>query len=893
MRKKIADILELARRQYLEELVPNGGDNLSLVKNYLLRCGEGIKGIHEKGGTGLEVAVLRAIVIDWLIAALFNLAGREFCLKYPKVDQKFAIVALGGYGRRELSPCSDIDIMFLYPWKVGPYIETVIERVLYVLWDTGLDVGYSARNIRDCIKISSDLVAKTSLIDSRLVCGDEELFHEYKKVLREQVLSRNINGFINDKKKEGEERRKKYGDTVYLLEPDVKEGGGGLRDLHTALWAAKVSFNVEDFKALNLKGIINDREYDEINGAYDFMLRIRNDLHFLINRKSDQLTFDLQEKISHNLGYKENGEVLAVEQMMRDYYLTASSIRENSEIIIERSFRKEGNKGTRIFAHRRKLADGFHIFKGEISVLDKNLFIKDPPAIMKLFELSQIHSAPLHAFARDCLRENLDLIDDDFRNSPEVNHSFMNILKGDWDVAETLKTMHKLEVLDRYIPEFGEINCQVQHDLYHVYTVDIHSLFAVEELRRLTLGDFSEEYPIRTYLMEELEKPQVLYFAALLHDIGKGKGGRHEEIGAEMAAKIAARIGFPEEDVEDIKFLVLKHLRLSHTAQRRDIHDPKLILDFAREVGTLERLSMLYLLTYADIKAIGPDVWSEWKSSLFLELYTKTAEVFEKGAFELEETQEKKDRIIAEVKKVLGTEYPPQQAEAFINSMPDRYLFSNTPAVIADHFRVAVKFREPLSFDITHNERRKYTRLIVTTLDSPGLFSKICGVLAANRINILGAQIYSRSGGEVFDIFHVKSPSGDIVADSEKWVKVEKNLLHVIQGTHRVEELVGKLGPSILDRKYRPKIKPRVIINNEISDSNTVIEVHARDKLGLLYQITSTLSRMNLFIDVAKISTMGEQVTDVFYVRDIFGQKIYYENRLRDIESELMNVVEK
>ncbi|MDH3975148.1 MAG: [protein-PII] uridylyltransferase [Deltaproteobacteria bacterium] len=894
MRKKVLETIESAGKSCLDKLKPQGSDNIKIVKNYLSICMEGIKAVHDAGGAGLEVLALRTIVIDRLLVSLFDLAGKEYCLKYRKVDQKCTLVALGGYGRGELSPVSDIDIMFLYPWKVGSYVESVIERVLYILWDTGLDVGYSTRSISECVKISSEIVAKTSLVDSRYICGDKALYNDYLKTLKNQIFSNGADSFIKEKINEGEERRKKYGDSVYILEPDIKEGNGGLRDLHTALWAAKVKYKVADFKELKIKGIINDREYDEVLSAFDFMSRVRNDLHFIVNRKSDQLTFQLQEKIALNLGYKGEGEVLPVEQLMKDYYLAANTIKEYSEIFIERSLSQYSSKGVGAFLSQRELSDGFKLFRGEITIAHKNFFRKHPPAIMRLFEVSQIHGAEIHSFARDCLRAGLDLIDDDFRNSQEVNRSFMNILKSEWDVAGTMKVMHKLEVLNRYIPEFGEVNCLVQHDMYHIYTVDVHSLFAVAELRKLTRGVYEDKYPIRTMLMEELEKPEVLYLAAFLHDIGKGKGGKHEIIGAEISVNIARRIGFSEKDVRDIEFLVLNHLRLSHTAQRRDLNDPKLILDFAREMGSLERLKMLYLLTYADIKAIGPDVWNEWKSSLFLELYTKTAEVFEKGTFELEETKVKVDEIEKDVEGILGDEFPGKVVKDFMDSMPERYLLSTTPESIASHFRIALKHEDPLALDVKHKEKRGYSRIIITTIDAPGLFSKICGVLSANSINILGAQIYTRSSGEVIDIFQVRSAIDGAVTDSRRWDKVKSDLIDVIKGKVKVEKLVEKKSkPSILGGKYKPSIKPGVFIDNKISDTNTVIEIFAQDRIGLLYTISSTLLKEGLYIDVSKISTMGEQVTDVFYVKDIFGQKVFYEKKLHEVKEALLKAIEE
>lgn len=891
MKQSIQHLFNEINKTCLDELNPKKNDTLTLVKNYLSQCKTKLREIHEDGGSGLEVAALRTIVIDKLIVALFNLAGREFCLRYHKAQQQCIIVAIGGYGRRELSPTSDIDIMFLYHRKIEPYIETVIERVLYVLWDTGLDVGYSTRNLNDCVKMSSDLVAKTSLIDSRYLCGDDELYKTYKKLLLEKILSKNVVSFINDKITERNKKKKKYGNSIYMLEPDIKEGEGGLRDLHTALWAAKVRFKVDDFKSLKIRGGISDSEYREIITGFDFMVRIRNDLHFLLERKSDQLTFDLQEKIAINMGYSNKEGALAVESMMKDYYLTANSIKELSDIVIERCLIHNEKRTFSLFAGRRDLGDGFNLFRGQITISDGKLFDKNPFSIMKLFELSHIYDAPIHIFARDILRNKLEFIDDKFRTSHEVGKSFMNILQGDGNVAATLELMHKLEVLGRYIPEFGEIKCQVQHDVYHIYTVDAHSLIAIEELRQLLKGEHKTQYLILTNLMEDLESPAVLYLSTLLHDIGKGKGGSHEELGSEIAGSIAQRIGFSSTDITDIKFLVLKHLRLSHTAQRRDLSDQKLILNFAREMGTLERLKMLYLLTCADVRAIGPEVWNNWKSSLFFELYKKTAEVFEKGTFKMEEVTERMNSLSGKVNKLIKEEYPETEVLSFLKTMPDRYLFSNNPSQVSEHMRVALMFKEPLYIEISHNKRRKTSQLILVTLDSPGLFSKISGVLAANNINILGAQVYSRKNGSVLDVFQVERAGGGINMDISKWEDIEIDLLNVIQGIKNIGTIVGEIRPSILDTKYTPEIKTRIFIDNQTSDSSTIIEVFAEDRIGLLYNITKTLIDLGLYIDVAKISTMGDQATDVFYVKDIFGQKVFYDKKLDAIKERLLEAL--
>ena len=520
-------------------------------------------------------------------------------------------MAIGGYGRSELNPYSDIDVLFLYPSNMNSYLKSLTEGILYHLWGLGLTVGFSTRNTADCVKIAkSDLTARTALMDTRLIAGDEALYVEMEEVVLKDVIGKGVDDFIRDKVKEGEERHAKYGSSVYILEPNIKEGEGGLRDIHTALWVSKARFKAGTFRQLMKKGVINPKELKFFERSTEFLFRVRNELHYLSGRKNDQMMFDYQEKIAAFMGFRDTGQHLAVEGFMRGYYIYARNVSQFSRMLIKRASAGPGIGGRLLHKMiQREIGEGFKVFHNSITVTSPSLFEKTPFLLMKAFELSQRHALPLNDFTEELIRKGLRLADDSFRRSNEVNASFLAVLKGKRDVYETLATMHDLRLLGKLIPEFGKTFCRVQHDIYHVYTLDAHSLFTVMELRRLMEGKYEKEFPFLTNLAREIDNQHVLVLAGLFHDIGKGGGRDHSDAGAEMVKEIALRMGLPEPDAAVLEFLVKKHLLMAHISQRRDISDERLILDFCREVGDPEKLKMLYLLTFADIRAVGPDVW--------------------------------------------------------------------------------------------------------------------------------------------------------------------------------------------------------------------------------------------------------------------------------------------
>jgi [protein-PII] uridylyltransferase len=869
---------------------------LAASKHFLHHYREEIKKVHRSGGGGAEVVGLITAMTDTLIAKLFSSITGDV-LDLGRSGGQLTLVAVGGYGRAELNPHSDIDLMFLYKGKDSRRVEDIAQKILYFLWDMRLDVGYSVRTVNDCVEMAkSDTTVKTALLDARYMVGHEPLFAEFRKTMVSQVLARGSDAFIKEKVEELKKRREKYGASVYLLEPNIKEGEGGLRDLHTALWVAKIKYKVSDPKELILKGVLSEEELETYVDSLSYLWRIRNELHFLAGRKNDQLTFDVTPKLAEFFGYHDNGKVLAVEEFMRDYYLHATKVEHVSSSLVSKCvWREEGALKILGYFRRRPVGEGFYVLRGELIIPDETVIDKDPSRLMKIFEYAQKHGVDLNLKVKTLVRRNLHLVNDKFRRSREVNASFFSILRADKGVAETLQLMHHLEFLNHFIPEFDRIYCKVQHDLYHIYTVDTHSLFCVEEITKLWRGDHREDLPLLTQLANEVNKRELLLLAVLLHDIGKGEGGGHAERGAEAIPTIARRMGLSREDSERLEFLVLHHILFAHIAQRRDLHDEKMIIQFARQMGKSEHLKMLYLLTYADIKGVGPDVWTEWKALLLQELYDKAFKVLERGDFRLEASSERVRNVKRKVVEILENTRSVAQVKEELRALTTRHILSNSPKVIADHVETLLSLgEETMVTRVDHETDKGYSSFTICTLDVPGLFSMITGVMAANGMNILGAQIHTSTNGKALDILQINSPQGFAITDESRWRRVEEDLRQVLEGKVRVKTLVEKRQrPTLLTGKAKPRFPTRIEVDNEVSADYTVIDIYTHDKVGLLYRITSTLTDLGLYIGVSKISTKVDQVADVFYVRDIFGQKVTKEEKLEEIKARLLAAIDE
>ena len=852
---------------------------------------ERVHQLHDAGGSGREVVAELTAVFDQLNDSLFKVVSLDLD---ETALSGCSLIALGGYGRAEMNPRSDLDLMFFYSPAGKEAAKVISDRMLYLLWDLRLDVGYSVRSAAECLEEAQDSTVRSALLDARLISGSTELFGQFNESVGRVMLNQDTQGFIKLKLEERAERKARYGSSVYLLEPNLKEGEGGLRELQEALWIARVKFKTSGLKGLLKKGVINEQDYQEYGDALDYLWRIRNFLHFNGQRKSDQLTFEQQQLLAEFFGFKKKRRVSAVEQFMQEFYAHALQVEHLATrlILLATQANKRPTKNVFNFFGRRNLEDGFYIIRGELRAKVDQQLLEDPVLMMIAFELAQKHEVQLCLELKQLIRNNTHLINDELRRSKRINHSFMQILRHPKGVSDILRKMHHLHFLNAFIPEFKKIYCRVQFDLYHIYTVDIHTLFAVKEMENLWDGKYQKVHPMLTEVATNIEKRELLLLAILFHDIGKGSGKDHSVRGAEMIPTIARRLRLNREDSQRLEFLVRNHLQMAHISQRRDLQDFKMISQFADLMGMSENLRMLYLLTFADIKAVGPDVWSEWKGSLLRELYEKTYDALEKNEFYRDKHSEKIRNRKRNIRKALKDEFPESRINRAINSLHTRYLMNYRSREIIPHLRLALsRGKKTLVMQVQHNREAEYTELTIATIDSPGLFSQIAGVMAAHSINILGAQIHTRKTGAVLDILQVSSLIGGIVEKQQKWQKVEADLCEVLEGRIFVEELFTQSQePDYLKltTKQRPQRGNKVEIDNEVSDRYTVIDIFATDKVGLLYAITRTLKELGLYIAVSKISTKVDQVADVFYVSDIFNQKITDPGKLEEIRMALL-----
>jgi [protein-PII] uridylyltransferase len=857
-----------------------------------------IRDRHRSGLGGRAVVEQVTELNDQLLHTLYRIVSASLALPH---ENSCVLLALGGYGRAQLNPRSDIDLMFYYCSKGQEFAEALAERMLYVLWDLNLEVGYSVRSSRDCINMAEkDLTVRTALLDTRYLTGSRECHAEFEHSVMNKIYSWNSKKFLQEKVVEHERRMGKYGSSVFLLEPNIKEGEGGLRDLQTALWMAQAKYKCRNLRELIMKGMVTERQGEGFERALDYLWRIRNELHYLSKGKNEQLRFDQQEKIAHFLGYQDTKEAPAVEQFMQDYYAHATHVEHISTYLMAKATgtldappeRKVHSSRRPV---RRSVGDFFYIHGNELRVEQDDLFEKEPALMMRAFRLAQVQGVKISIQVKTLIRANLHRINDRVRRSRIMTGDFMEILRSPHRVADALRTMHHLRFLNHFIPEFGRLYCKVQHDAYHIYTVDFHSLFALEELIKIRQGEYDKSFGLLSKVANDIEKRGLLLLAALLHDIGKGQGKDHCNKGADMIPTIARRLGLNKEDASRLEFLVRNHLQMAHISQRRDLHDDALIVQFARQMGMSENLRMLFLLTVADIRAVGPDVWSAWKGLLLQELYEKAYDILERGDFYLESRSERIRNRKGRVVELLKDEYSEPDVKERLKLMSLRYLFAKHSAEIAEHMRLIMDRRDQaLVFKATNETDAKFTELTIVTVDVAGLFTMITGVMAAFNINILGAQIYTHNDGLVLDILQVRGHQGRPIVAQEKWEQVRRALEAVIEGRMMVEDLVrDRQQVKALPTPPRPRMPSRIEIDNEVSRDYSVLDIYTHDKVGLLYTVSKTLLDMGLYIGVSKISTKVDQVADTFYVRDIFGQKIIDPERIAELREKLLNSIDE
>lgn len=833
---------------------------------------------------GYELARERTAVVDEFIKRALSRYG------YPELEG-VSIVALGGYGREELSPYSDIDLLFLHKKGSKDLAEEVVEKLLYLLWDTKMDVGNCTRSLEECRELSmdrTDVTILSSLLDSRFICGDRSLYDELENEIYGEVLPKISHDFIRRKIDERDARGERYGKTLYILEPNVKEGRGGLREFQTAMWIAQANYKAKSFEEVLQRGFVSEKEYRVMRKCLNFLLLVRAQLHYQAKKREDNLSFDLQTQVAKSFGYRE-GKLRAVEKFMRIYYLRAAVVVQQSRRLTE--------KCTRVYARRRltkkavHLDHGFTIQGKYLSVTSRNVFSEDFCNFLRAFEYADRHSVEFTEYLELLIGEHATRIDEKVRNDPEFNRIFLRLLRFGKDVSKMLLKMNELRLLGRFIPEFGKIVCMVQFDSYHVYTVDVHSIFMIREIERLINYGYEEKFPFLTKVAETLVKRHVLFLACLFHDMGKGQGGSHAQKGAAMIPKIAERMGLGASDAEQLEFLVRHHLAMVHFSQRRDLDDPVVLNRLAKSIPDQETLSLLYLLTFADIRSVGPDVWKDWTGMLLQELYVKALRQMSAGTYRRKTDEEWMQKMTSDIVADADGEIPERKVTKILKKMPVSYFSQFSRQNILRHVKLLNSIEGKFATEVIRYE--EYDEFTVCAPDKKGIFSVFCGVLSANGLNILGARIVTTLDKKAFDIFYVERT--DYLTEEEYgevWKKVDKNLRKVLDGDVDVDELVErrKRNYSSYGRKV-PEYPPEIVFDNESSDKATVIEVYAHDREGLLYSITKTIAEMELSIDYAKISTRADQVADTFYVRDSRGRKISGARKLKKIEDSLISAV--
>jgi [protein-PII] uridylyltransferase len=807
-----------------------------------------------------------------------------------KKEIPFSLVAVGGYGRRELCLYSDIDIFILFNKKISIDAKTLTEEMFYPLWDLGLELGYGVRNINDCLTLANnDFQVLTSLLDARFLCGDSLLYFNLVENLHKKVVRKNFAALSNWIEDIDKARINTYGVASHLLEPNLKEGIGGLRDYHHILWTAKCFNHIRDFKDLEHIGKLSNREYLELEKMVRFILFVRSQLHQISGRKNDRLNFEYQEEIARRLGYKNMNKIPAVEQFLGKLHSYMEAIKS-----LNRSFLlSHAHKGRKAKNDLRPTAisKGLHIFDDEIGFDSIRNIVSEPYILIDILEKSSSSGCPLSLDAKRLIKEYLYLVDNQYRSSEKVVQSFLNIINSQ-NAIMTLDQMVETGFLDAFIPEFAEIRDRVQFDAYHIFPVGRHSLQTVAYLKNISKG----KDVLLVDLFAELEDRESLLLAGLFHDIGKnGKG--HARRGVRIAKNILERFGYPSKPTEEILFLIENHLLLTETATRRDLNDEKIIIQCARKIGSINRLKALYLLTWADSNATGPRAWNEWIADLVKEIFFKILHILEMGELATPGSSQKIIKVKKQLRHLTHNHIGKGEFKRLFDVMSTRYKLNTDVKDIVHHLEMLERLKEetennqsnPFILDIRDNKQRNSWEVTFLGKDRPGLFSDITGVMALNNINILSSNIYTWADGTAVDIFSVTSPLDSINPD-ETWKKIKMDLKNTFSGKLALPyRLSQKAIPSIISNRGKPYLPPEVVIDNKSSDFFTLIEIFASDRIGLLYLITRTLFDLRLDIRIAKTGVKGDQIADVFYVRDLEDQKVEDEEQVKEIKRALIH----
>jgi [protein-PII] uridylyltransferase len=848
--------------------------------------------LAEKPSAGRESAAAQAFLVDQLIRVIHDHVVADV---YPAGNrssgERLTIMAVGGYGRGEMAPHSDVDIAFVTPIKQTPWCEQVIEAMLYFLWDLGLKVGQSSRSLDEMVRMArSDLTIRTALLEGRYVWGDQALFDEAQARFRAEVVAGTERDFITEKLAERNERHKRLGDSRYVVEPNVKEGKGGLRDLHTLYWIGKYLHKVRDPSELVTVGLLTPAEYRTFRRAEDFFWAVRCHLHTITRRAEDRLTFDLQREVAARMQFADRPGKSAVERFMQYFFLQAKRVGHLTGLFLAQLEEQSGKKQPRGllagFRARRRMVSGYPVFGGRINVPANDWFAGDPARLLEIFALADNNGFELHPEAMRLAVRDARLVDG-LRADPRANGLFLDLLTSRKDPETALRWLNEAGVFGRFVPDFGRVNAQMQFDMYHHYTVDEHTIRAIGLLARIERGEMKGDHPLATAIIHKIVNRRALFAAVLLHDIAKGRRGDHSVLGADVALKLCPRFGLDDKETELVSWLVRHHLLMSATAFKRDLADWKTITDFVGQVQSIERLRLLALLTIVDIRAVGPGIWNSWKRELLAQLYVAAEEALRLG----HKASGRKERVAAKkqaVAEVLGKD------AHILGELDDRfadsYWIAESEDIIALNLRQyfeAKQHQKRLTIHCEFYPARGATLVTVIGDDHPGIFYRIAGAIHLAGGNIIDARIHTTRVGKAVDNFLVQDPQGRPFREDTQLERLTRSIEDAL--ANRIE-LVPQLAkrPLAHSRATTFEVRPRISFDNKASGRFTVIEVNARDRPALLNRLARAMFESQLMVNSAHITNYGERAADTFYVTDLLGGKVTSPDRLKAIEERMM-----
>jgi [protein-PII] uridylyltransferase len=851
--------------------------------------------LSNKPGHGREIAAAYAFLTDQLLRLIYDFTvKRLYPLNNPTASERLCLAAVGGYGRGEMALFSDVDLAFITPYKPTGWTEQVIESILYSLWDLGLKVGHSSRSIDELIRMAKgDLTIRTAYLEARFVWGDEALYDETAARFQLEVVAGSARAYVSEKLEERDNRHKRMGDSRYVVEPNLKEGKGGLRDLHTLFWIGKYVHRVSTVAELVEKGLLTAAELSQFQKAENFLWAVRCHLHILAKRAEERLTFDVQREIAERMRYREGTGKSPVERFMQHYFLTAKQVGSLTGVFLahlDDSFSPKKKSILSSLAGMRrtpKKLSGFVLDQGRLNVPHDNWFVEDPARLIEIFALADIHNVEIHPLAMRLANRDARLIDAKVRASNQANTQFLEILTSPREPEYVLRWMNETGVFGRFIPDFGRVVAQMQFDMYHHFTVDEHSIRAIGLLSRIEKGILGEDHPLATAILRKIISRRVLYVAVLLHDIAKGRGGDHSILGAEVAQKLCPRLGMTDAETETVAWLVRTHLLMSATAFKRDLADFKTILDFAGTVQSLERLRLLLVLTVVDIRAVGPGVWNSWKRQLLSDLYEGAEEVLRLG----HKQRGREERIGAKqngLREKMG--WDDAKFAKLAKRLPEAYWIAEPEDILASNLDlIANAGNAELTIDAKVYPERGATLVTVYAADHPGLFYRIAGGIHAAGGSIIDARIHTTKDGMALDNFLVQDPFGQPFDEEGRLTRLKDAIRDALNNR---SAMVAKLKARPLPRTRAEAfdIAPNVLIDNRASNRQTVIEVTARDRPALLNGLAHALFESRVTIRSAHIATYGERAVDTFYVTDLIGDKIISETRIDEIRDRLLQV---